>query len=121
MTGWSAGLADDLIFGYGGNDTLLGNGGDDTLRGGRGNDVLHGGAGADALYDNATERTAANGGLNLHNLLDGGADNDILSSKTTVNLFVTPIRRQPHGQPGHPPGTAGGRRQRPAARRSCHQ
>jgi len=82
------GSTDDLILGYGGNDTLSGNGGDDTLRGGRGNDVLHGGAGADALFDNATTRSANDGSLDLHNLLDGGRGDDVLSSHTTVNLFV---------------------------------
>ena len=109
---------DDLVVGYGGDDTLSGNGGNDTLRGGPGSDVLKGGTGADVLYDNATERTADDGSLDLHNVLDGGQGNDILSSRTTVNLFVAD---------GVTAGTAvitgalRRSRQRSAARGSCHK
>ncbi len=39
--------ADDLLYGYGGNDYLDGGGGNDTLNGGTGNDTMLGGTGDD--------------------------------------------------------------------------
>ena len=86
----AGGRGDDLIFGYAGDDTLSGFGGDDTLRGGRGSDVLNGGTGDDRLYDYATERSADDGSLALHNILDGGTGDDVLYTHAAVELSVAP-------------------------------
>jgi len=88
---------DDLIVGYAGNDTLSGLDGNDTLRGGLGSDVLRGNAGDDRLFDYAEEQTGVNGSLDLHNVLDGGRGDDILTSKTTV--ILTPTGDSPTGTP----------------------
>lgn len=57
----------DVMTGYGQDDTLNGNAGNDNIRGNGGNDTLNGNAGNDALY----------GGLG-NDTLNGGADNDSL-------------------------------------------
>ena len=49
----------NLLSGFGGNDTLLGRGGDDTLLGGQGDDILNGGGGADVLNGGAGNDTAS--------------------------------------------------------------
>lgn len=71
------GAQDDVIYGFGGNDsvvagsgndTVLGGSGDDTILGGTGNDSLDGGIGSDSIL----------GGDGLDTLV-GGAGNDTLS------------------------------------------
>lgn len=59
------GAADDVIYGFGGNDRLRGGAGDDVLAGHEGNDILQGGDGDDYLL----------GGPG-HDTLDGGAGSD---------------------------------------------
>ena len=70
-----AGLPDDTIYGYGGNDTISVGEGTDNAFGGEGNDMLVGDAGNNKLFGEAGEDTLkAVDGINL---LDGGADSDI--------------------------------------------
>ncbi|MDY0871331.1 hypothetical protein [Dongia rigui] len=65
---------ENILRGGDGNDTLLGNGGDDELHGDAGNDTLDGGA---------------DDGQHNHEILDGGAGNDlyIVHAGTTVEII----------------------------------
>ncbi|MGF7146562.1 Ca2+-binding RTX toxin-like protein [Sphingomonas zeicaulis] len=59
IAGDQFGVADDIIFGFGGNDVLSGLDGADRIEGGSGNDSLDGGAGIDTLsYASALARIA---------------------------------------------------------------
>ncbi|AHE52672.1 beta strand repeat-containing protein [Sphingomonas sanxanigenens] len=59
IAGDQFGVADDIIFGLGGNDTLSGLDGADRIEGGSGNDSLDGGTGVDTLsYASALARIA---------------------------------------------------------------
>ena len=59
-----------------------------TLRGGAGNDTLTGGSGADSLYGEAGRDTlyAKDG---VKDLLDGGADTDVLASADSIDTKVS--------------------------------
>ncbi|WP_425806719.1 calcium-binding protein [Desulfitobacterium sp. Sab5] len=59
---------DNIINGFGGNDTINGNGGNDKLYGGDGNDKLYGNAGVDTL--------------------DGGSGDDILEGGTGNDTYI---------------------------------
>jgi Ca2+-binding RTX toxin-like protein len=61
---------DDIIIGYGGNDTLYGYGGNDTLIGGAGRDVLIGGAGDDTYV---FDRNFASGTGSGHDIIHENA------------------------------------------------
>jgi Ca2+-binding RTX toxin-like protein len=65
----------DVIFGYGGNDTIDAGVGDDTVYGGTGNDSIRGGAGNDQLYGDDGNDTLIGG--TGDNVMYGGAGNDL--------------------------------------------
>ncbi|MEL6641748.1 MAG: hypothetical protein AAFP98_10620, partial [Pseudomonadota bacterium] len=67
---------DDLIFGYGGNDSITAGAGDDEVYGGSGNDTIDGGADNDFLVGDQTT------GLNGDDTITGGAGNDTIYGDT---------------------------------------
>jgi Ca2+-binding RTX toxin-like protein len=89
----SAVANDQVIYGFGGNDTLTGGSGNDWISGGQGNDTLKGGAGADtfafadtgpANVDTIVDYNAGQGDiLDLSALLDAH-----FHSNSDVNDFV---------------------------------
>ena len=72
-------VTDEVLFGFGGDDTLRGHVGDDTLFGGAGDDTLEGGTGDDTLYGEAGDDTLRGG--NNNDKLYGGAGADILEGQ----------------------------------------
>jgi Ca2+-binding RTX toxin-like protein len=76
-----SGSTNDVIYGYGGNDTLNGNNGNDILYGGAGNDSLSGGAGNDILY--------------------GGSGSDALTGGAGADVFAWSLADR--GTSGAPP------------------
>ncbi|MFE3835668.1 Hint domain-containing protein [Pseudogemmobacter sonorensis] len=73
---------EDVIYGYGGNDTIFSGLGNDTVYGGDGNDYIDGGAGDDELYggdgndyiETGTGNDTAYGGLGDDTLTGAGGD-----------------------------------------------
>ena len=78
--------ADDVVYGYGGNDTIRTGDGNDTVYGGEGNDTVYGGKGNDVLHGDAGNDVLngedgdddLNGGEG-DDTLNGGNGNDILT------------------------------------------
>jgi RTX calcium-binding nonapeptide repeat (4 copies) len=77
--------ADDIIYGFGGNDDLNGRGGNDELFGGSGNDTLEGDDGNDELF-----------GGSGNDEMYGGAGNDLMSGllefKASVRCALRTLR-----------------------------
>ena len=83
-------LANDLLFGFGGNDNLDGGGGNDFVDGGAGNDLMHGGNGNDTLvggggtdtaFGDAGDDTIFSSGFGTYS---GGAGNDRITPATAL-------------------------------------
>ena len=68
---------DDLIYGYGGNDTVKAGAGNDVVYGGDGNDTIYGDAGDDKIYTEEGDDVAYGGAGN--DKLDGSNGADTLS------------------------------------------
>ncbi len=68
---------DDLIHGWGENDTVDGGDGNDTLYGDGGNDIVSGGSGNDKIYGYTGDDT-----------LSGGSGNDYLSGSTGDDIIL---------------------------------
>lgn len=82
-------LAANGINGAEGNDTLIGGGGADSINGGDGNDTVFGGAGNDLLrggvgVDGFVFDTALNPNVNVDDLLDFSAANDVINLDRTI-------------------------------------
>ena len=83
-----AGNGDDEVYGGTGNDTIEGGDGDDWVSGGTGNDVVDGGAGNDTLNGNQGDDTlnggdgddVVNGGFG-DDSIEGGAGDDVLNGE----------------------------------------
>lgn len=92
LSGWGA---EDTLFGLGGNDTLSGWTGDDLLIGGAGNDELSGGYGADTyLYNpgDGQDVILDSDGINQGNVLrfgDGIAPDDVIVERKDRDLFFS--------------------------------
>lgn len=72
----AVGSNDDVVYGFGGNDTILAGAGNDTAYGGDGNDWVAGGEGNDKLFGDAGNDTVL--GEADNDFLDGGAGDDLL-------------------------------------------
>ena len=70
-------FGDDLIFGYGGNDTLNGLTGGDVLYGGDGTDTINGGDGNDTLFGEAGADT-----------MNGGAGDDVMEGGAAADTYL---------------------------------
>ena len=68
---------DDLIYGYGGNDSITSGAGDDEVYGGADSDIISTGAGADTAYGGAGD-----------DQIDGGAGNDALYGGDDSDSFA---------------------------------
>lgn len=76
----------DIMYGYGGNDTLSGGVGDDVLYGGDGNDLLNGGNDNDTLYGEDGDDTL--NGDSGNDTLRGGAGDDTMNGGSGNDLFI---------------------------------
>lgn len=76
----------DLIYGYGGDDSLAGSDGNDTLYGGFGNDILNGGDDDDLLFGEEGNDTLFGGSGN--DVLDAGVGNDTLKGSGGNDTYV---------------------------------
>ncbi|HYE42315.1 MAG TPA: calcium-binding protein, partial [Caulobacteraceae bacterium] len=75
--------AAENIAGAGGSDQLIGAGGADLLDGGDGDDILDGGLGYDGV-----EGGAGNDRIYGVGLLNGGADNDVITVRSTAQVYA---------------------------------
>jgi Ca2+-binding RTX toxin-like protein len=78
---------DQMLDGYGGNDTITAGTGSDTLNGGAGNDVLDGGAGMDALSGNEGKDIIFIGNAGHHvagETINGGDGTDVIRFTATA-------------------------------------
>jgi Ca2+-binding RTX toxin-like protein len=80
------GTGNDYADGGAGRDILLGQQGDDTLLGGEGNDVLLGGEGKDQLDGGEGDDLVA-GGMG-HDVLSGGGGNDVIFGDMGHDVFA---------------------------------
>lgn len=80
---------DDLIYGFGGNDTIVAGAGDDIVIAGSGNDSITGGNGADFLRGDEGADTFVIGAGAGADTVRGGQDNDTVSAASaTADLYV---------------------------------
>ncbi|WP_232820670.1 calcium-binding protein [Thalassobius sp. I31.1] len=81
VDGEAVGNGNDLVYGYGGDDSFYTFGGNDTAYGGDGNDTLHANFGYNRFYGEAGNDTIEVG-LNA-GLMDGGEGDDVLLFRLT--------------------------------------
>ena len=82
----------DMMFGFGGNDSLYSDNGNDTLNGGSGDDYLYGGINNCVLNGNSGNDTIADGNLSSfqlgNDLLNGGSGDDTLTSSAGNDTLI---------------------------------
>ncbi|MBU2992969.1 Hint domain-containing protein [Octadecabacter sp. 1_MG-2023] len=83
---------DDLIYGYGGNDSITAGAGDDEIYGGTGNDTIDGGTGDDTITAGTGNDTIILNETSGTNAIDGGEDGD-LSDIDTLDFSSTSVDR----------------------------
>ncbi|MCF2904314.1 Hint domain-containing protein [Octadecabacter sp. CECT 8868] len=83
---------DDLIYGYGGNDSITAGAGDDEIYGGTGSDTIDGGTGDDTITAGTGNDTIVLNETSGTNAIDGGEDGN-LADIDTLDFSSTSVDR----------------------------